>query len=131
MAGEPVLVVDDNSGSRKLLRVLLTLEAYEVRTAGNAREALEVLERFRPRLILMDLQMPDMDGLTLTRRIKADPRYAGILILAVTAAAMKGDDDKARAAGCDGYLSKPLDTKTFPDVIRALLDRREGTGGLP
>ena len=130
MAGEPVLIVDDNTGNLKLTRVLLTLEKYDVRTAGDATEALQVLERFRPRLILMDLQLPGMDGLALTRRLKSDPRHAGILILAVTAAAMKGDDDRARAAGCDGYLTKPIDTRTFPGVVRELIDRHNASGGL-
>jgi two-component system, cell cycle response regulator DivK len=121
MADEPILIVDDNPTNLKLARVLLTGEGYAVRTAADAEEALSVLETYRPRLILMDLQLPGMDGLELTRRLKADPELGSIVILALTAYAMKGDDDKALAAGCDGYIAKPIDTRTLPEVIRAHL----------
>jgi CheY-like chemotaxis protein len=117
MAGEPVLVVDDNPQNLKLARVLLTIEGYEVRTAADAEEALRVLESFAPRLILMDLQLPGMDGLELTRRLKADPARRGIIVIALTAYAMKGDREKALAAGCDGYVSKPIDTVALPRLI--------------
>lgn len=122
MAGEPILIVDDNATNLKLARVLLAGEGYEVRTAVDAAEALTVLESFRPRLILMDLQMPGMDGLELTRHLKADPAMRGVIVLALTAYAMRGDEERARAAGCDGYLTKPIDTRTFPRVIAAHLD---------
>jgi CheY-like chemotaxis protein len=121
MAGEPILIVDDNPANLKLARVLLTGEGYEVRTAADAEEALRVLEGFRPRLILMDLQMPGMDGFALTRRLKADPATKGMLILALTAYAMKGDEEKARAAGCDGYVAKPIDTRALPALIARYL----------
>jgi CheY-like chemotaxis protein len=117
MAGEPILIVDDNAANLRLARMLLAGEGYEVRTAGDAEEALRVLQSFRPRLILMDLQMPGMDGLELTRRLKADPAMRGVLILALTAYAMKGDEEKARAAGCDGYVPKPIDTRALPVLI--------------
>jgi CheY-like chemotaxis protein len=121
MHGDPVLIVDDNPQNLKLARVLLASEGYEVRTAVNAEEALSVLETFTPRLILMDIQLPGMDGLELTRRLKADPARRNIVVVALTAYAMKGDEDKARTAGCDGYVSKPIDTERLPKVVAAYL----------
>ncbi|HEX3594260.1 MAG TPA: response regulator [Polyangiaceae bacterium] len=118
-----VLIVDDNPQNLKLARILLSSEGYDVRTAGDAEEALRVLEEFPPALILMDVQLPGMDGLELTRRLKADPARAHIVIVALTAYAMKGDYDKAIAAGCDGYVSKPLDTEQLPITIAAHLAR--------
>jgi two-component system cell cycle response regulator DivK len=126
MAGEPILVVDDNPANLKLIRMLLTAEAYEVRTAGGAEEALAVLEDFRPRLILMDLQMPGMDGFELTRRLKGDPSTQAIVVVALTAYAMKGDEERARAAGCDDYVAKPIDTRTLPALIARHLADPEG-----
>ncbi len=121
MAGEPVLIVDDNAANLKLAKVVLAKEGYEIRTAGDAEEALKVLQEFKPRLILMDLQLPGMDGLTLTRQLKAEPGTRDILIVALTAYAMKGDDEKAQAAGCDGYITKPIDTQAFPAQIAGYL----------
>jgi two-component system cell cycle response regulator len=108
MAGEPILIVDDHAVNLKLARFVLQNAGYTIRTAIDAEQALEVLVEFTPRLILMDIQLPRMDGLALTRQLKADPRYQGIVIIALTAYAMKGDDDKAYAAGCDGYITKPI-----------------------
>lgn len=121
MGGTPLLIVDDNAANLRLARLLLVGEGYEVRTAGDAVEALAVLESFRPRLILMDLQMPGMDGFDLTRRLKADPATREIVILALTAYAMRGDEEKARAAGCDAYVAKPIDTRRLPALIARLL----------
>ena len=121
MPGEPILIVDDNPVNLKLVRVLLEVEGYEVRAAADADEALSALKNFRPRLILMDIQLPGMDGVELTRRLKADPATRDILILAVTAYAMRGDEQKALQAGCDGYLSKPIDTRALPGVVAAYL----------
>lgn len=117
MAGEAILIVDDNPINLKLEKILLSVEGYEVRTATDAEEALKIMETFIPRLILMDLQLPGMTGLDLTRKIKANPRYNNVIILAVTAYAMKGDKEKALEAGCDGYITKPIDTKTMPTMI--------------
>jgi two-component system, cell cycle response regulator DivK len=117
MPGESILIVDDNPTNLKLARVLLAAEGYDVRTAEDAAQALAALAEVRPRLILMDIQLPGMDGLELTRRLKADPATRGIIILALTAYAMKGDDDRATAAGCDGYVAKPIDTRTLPGVV--------------
>ena len=125
MAGEPLLVVDDNPQNLKLARVLLSGEGFDVRTAVDAEDALQVLATFTPRIILMDLQLPGMDGLSLTRQLKADPATKSIVVIALTAHAMKGDAEKARAAGCDGYVTKPIDTEALPRLIRTLID--EGT----
>ncbi len=121
MTAEPILVVDDNPQNLKLARVLLAAEGYEVRTAVDAEAALVVLESFLPRLILMDLQLPGMDGLELTRRLKADPARRRILVIALTAYAMKGDEELALAAGCDGYLAKPIDTDALAALVAARL----------
>ena len=121
MAGELILAVDDNPQNLKLVRVLLASEGYEVVTAVDAEQALQVLAGCRPALILMDVQLPGMDGLELTRRLKRDPAYAAIKIVALTAYAMKGDDAKALAAGCDGYITKPIDTARFPVLIARYL----------
>jgi CheY-like chemotaxis protein len=129
LAGEPILIVDDNPANLKLARVVLSREGFEVHTAADAEEALVALRTFRPRLILMDLQLPGMDGFELTRRLKADPATSGIVILALTAYAMKGDEEKARAAGCDGYIAKPIDTRALPGVVAGYLG--EEGGGAP
>lgn len=124
MAGEAILIVDDNAANLKLARVLLLHEGYQVKTACSAEDALRVLADFSPRLILMDIQLPGIDGLELTRRLKRDPAYAHIIIIALTAYAMKGDDQKAFDAGCDGYITKPLDPDSLPHVIAERLGRR-------
>jgi two-component system cell cycle response regulator DivK len=124
MGGDRILVVDDNATNMKLLRVLLTSQGYDVRTAGDANDALNVMNGFRPRLILMDIQLPGMSGLELTSLLKADPGTRDIIIVAITAYAMKGDEEKARKAGCDGYVSKPIDTRTLADVVAQHLSAR-------
>ncbi|MGA2328665.1 MAG: response regulator [Bryobacteraceae bacterium] len=121
MAGEPILVVDDNPLNLKLTRVLLAAEGYQVHTAMDSREALEALKALHPRLILMDIQLPGTDGLKLTRQLKADPSMQDVVILALTAYAMKGDEQRARDAGCDGYIAKPIDTRSLPDLLRSYL----------
>jgi two-component system, cell cycle response regulator DivK len=112
-----VLIVDDNPTNLKLARVVLSSEGLEVRTALSAEDALKVLETFHPSLILMDIQLPGLDGLELTRQLKADPQRSDIMVLALTAYAMKGDMEKALAAGCDGYISKPIDPVTLCAVV--------------
>ena len=123
MSGESILIVDDNAANLKLARILLSSAGYTVRTATGAEEALVTLQQFAPRLILMDIQMPGVDGLALTRRLKSDPAMQCVKIIALTAYAMKGDDERALAAGCDGYIAKPIDTRTLPDVIASYLER--------
>jgi CheY-like chemotaxis protein len=121
MAGETVLIVDDNLANLKLVRILLSAEGYDVRTATDAREALGVIRDAHPRLILMDIQLPGMDGLQLTRRLREDPATRDILVLALTAYAMRGDEQKAREAGCDGYIAKPIDTRALPGIVAGYL----------
>jgi CheY-like chemotaxis protein len=123
VTGKSVLIVDDTPANLKLARVLLTAEGYDVHVAADADEALRVLGERRPDLILMDIQLPGMDGLELTRRIKADARTRRVVIVAMTSYAMKGDEEKALAAGCDGYVTKPIDTRALPGTLAAILAR--------
>ena len=123
MAGDPILIVDDKPQNLKLARVILTVEGYEVQTAADAEEALRVLQSFTPRLILMDLQLPGMDGLEFTRRLRRDPAWQHVRIVALTAYAMKGDEEKALAAGCDGYITKPIDTERLARLVAEQLAR--------
>ena len=104
--------------------MILAAEGYDVKTATDAEDALSILESFSPQLILMDLQLPRMDGLELTRQIKADPARRRMIVIALTAYAMKGDEARARAAGCDGYLAKPIDADALPRAVAALLAAR-------
>ena len=124
MGAPSILIVDDNPMNLKLIEALLKMEGYEVRSAPNAETALLQLARWRPELILMDLQLPGMDGLELTRRLKADPVTRDIVIVAITAYAMKGDEQRAREAGCDGYIPKPIDTRALPQAVAAFLAPR-------
>jgi len=114
---ERILIVDDNAQNLKLARVVLSAAGYEVMVAADAEEALEKLATCLPRLILMDLQLPGMDGLELTQLLKSDPARRSIVVVALTAYAMKGDEEKARAAGCDGYITKPIDTEALPRLV--------------
>lgn len=121
-APKRVLVVDDNPLNRKLACDLLELEGYTVEACENAVEAqTRLAEGGPPDLVLMDIALPDMDGLTLTRRLKAEARYSAMPIVAMTAFAMKGDEAKALAAGCTGYISKPIDTRRFPAQVAEVL----------
>lgn len=123
MTGEQILVVDDNTVNLKLARVVLQIAGFEVRTAMDAEEALDVLRSYRPKLILMDIQLPGMDGLSLTRQLKSDPATRDITVVALTAYAMRGDEDKALASGCAGYITKPLDTRRLAEeVVRFLAE---------
>lgn len=121
-ASNAILIVDDNATNLKLVRVLLEAEGYVIRTASNAHEALHVLRTFRPALILMDIQLPGMDGLTFTRQLKSTPQTAAITVVALTAYAMKGDEEKALDAGCQGYITKPIDTRQLARQLAAYLD---------
>lgn len=125
MAGERILIVDDNATNLKLVAYLMKAHGYDVDSALDAEGAIEAIGRRRPEVILMDIQLPGIDGLELTRRLKADPRTRDIIIIAVTAYAMKGDQDKAIAVGCDDYITKPIDTRALPDTIARHLARRE------
>jgi two-component system, cell cycle response regulator DivK len=123
VAGERVLVVDDHPQNLKLARVLLTGEGYEVRTATDGAEALRVLESYEPQLVLTDVQMPGVGGLELTQQLKADPKRRHIKVVVFTAYAMKSDEQRALAAGCDAWLSKPIDTDKLLKVLAEVLRR--------
>jgi two-component system cell cycle response regulator DivK len=121
MSGETILIVEDNPANLELSRRVLVLKGYDVLTVVDAEEALAVLQTLRPRLILLDLQLPGMDGLELTRRLKADPATRSIIIVALTAYAMKGDEQRGRDAGCDGFIVKPFDIIALADAVAAFL----------
>ena len=123
MSGARILVVDDNPTNLKLVSYVLAFEGYEIVNAIDAESAQEIIERSPPDLILMDIALPGMDGLSLTRLLKADARTRHIAIVALTAYAMKGDDAKARDAGCDGYITKPIDTRKLPGLVAGYLQR--------
>jgi CheY-like chemotaxis protein len=122
-AGATILVVDDNPTNLKLVTDVLEFEGYNLLKAGDAEEAELIIRRTAPDLILMDIALPGMDGLTLTRKLKAEPATKNISVVALTAFAMKGDDQKALDAGCDGYITKPIDTRKLPGQVAALLER--------
>ena len=125
MAGERILIVDDNATNLKLVAYLMKANGFAVETALDAESAIVAIRDNHPDVILMDIQLPGIDGLELTRRLKADPATRDIVIVAVTAYAMKGDQAKALAAGCDDYITKPIDTRSLPDTIKRHLANRE------
>jgi two-component system cell cycle response regulator DivK len=118
-----ILYIEDNADNRMLVRRILHAEDYEFTEAKNASDALVVLKTARPNLILMDINMPDMDGYTLTAMIKSLPGFERIPILAVTANVMRGDREKSLEAGCDGYIQKPLDVDQLVKEIERFLAR--------
>jgi CheY-like chemotaxis protein len=128
MTSSRILVIEDNESNLRLVTFLLSSQGYEVRTAANAIEALKVLDDFHPDLILIDLGLPGMDGYQLTRRLKTAPATRDITIVALTAFAMRGDEEKALAAGCDGYLTKPIDTRSFRQRVAEFLAARPSSG---
>lgn len=121
------LIVDDAPLNLKLLTVLLSEHDYAIRTAASAEEALALLASYLPQLVIVDLRLPGMDGLTLVRQLRAQPRFQELVVVAVTASAMKGDEATALAAGCDSYITKPIDTRTLPDHLAACMARRRAT----
>jgi len=116
-----ILIVDDNPVNLKLAASVLEFAGYHILEAADAIQALEVIKRTPPDLILMDIALPGMDGLTLTRQLKADSTTRHIRIVALTAFAMKGDDQKAKEAGCDGYVTKPIDTRNLHEQVAEFL----------
>jgi len=118
-----VLVIEDNPMNMELASDLLRARGYDVLQAATALEALGVLQEFKPDLILMDIQLPGLNGLDLTKRLKEDPRTKEIPIIAMTAYAMKGDEEKIFQAGCIGYIPKPIDTRQFSHMVESVLSR--------
>lgn len=124
MSNGTILYVEDNLDNRTLIRRILMAEDYEVVEAENAAQAQEKLKELKPDLILMDINMPDMDGYTLTARIRATPGFESIPIVALTANVMRGDREKSLEAGCDGYIQKPVDIDTLPQQIERYMRKR-------
>ena len=122
MAGKRILVIEDHEENRRLLRDLLTSFGYELVEAVTGEDGVIAAENERPDLILMDIQLPGIDGYETTRRIKANPALNRIPVIAVTSYALSGDDIKAFAAGCDGYVTKPFDPADLLEKIREYLD---------
>ena len=119
MAGEKILLIEDNAVNRDLIQFLLESKGYLVREAATAEEAFEILKTERPDLIVMDIQLPGMDGLEATKKLKENPATRDIPVVAVTSYAMKGDRESAAAAGCVGYITKPIDKTTFLQQVAA------------
>jgi CheY-like chemotaxis protein len=116
-----ILLIEDNAVNRRLAQFLLKSQGYEVWEVTSAPEAFASLKEKRPDLILMDIQLPGMDGLTATKQLKADPTTRDIPVLAVTSYAMKGDEAKAFEAGCSGYVTKPIDKTLFLQTVAKVL----------
>jgi CheY-like chemotaxis protein len=127
MAGEEILVVDDSATNLKLARIMLQREGYGVRTATGAEAALGAISTLKPRLILMDVRLSGIDGLELTRRLRADVATKDIVILALSASGNIRDQQKALAAGCDGYVAKPFEVDSLLRVIAGHLLARRAT----
>lgn len=131
MDGERILIVDDDPMSIKLMRALLEAVGYVVRSAESAEEALAVLKTFDPRLILMDIQLPGVDGWGLASRLRKDPAMDKTCIVILTAYSMEGDEHKSRNAGCNGYITKPIDVRTLPSLVSAFLKEENSQERLP
>jgi two-component system, cell cycle response regulator DivK len=126
MAGELILVVEDNDKNRKLVRDVLTAKGYRLIEAETGEDGLRLAGEQRPDLVLMDIQLPGIDGIETLRRLRADPATAGTPVVAVTASAMTQDRQKILAAGFDAYQSKPISIRPFLDLVREVLDRPRG-----
>jgi CheY-like chemotaxis protein len=130
MSGKTILVIEDNGLNMKLVRSLLKIGHYTLLEASDAETGIELLQHHKPDLILMDIQLPGIDGLTATRLIKSNPHLRDIPIVAFTSYAMEGDESLAMQAGCAGYIIKPLDTHTFlPSLERYLRGGSDPGGG--
>ena len=123
MAGELILIVEDNDKNLKLVRDVLEFKGYRTLQAGAARVGIELAARHRPDLILLDIQLPDIDGVSALRQLRDEPDTAGIPVVALTAFAMKDDRERFLAAGFDGYLDKPINIKEFPEQIRRFCEQ--------
>jgi two-component system cell cycle response regulator DivK len=122
MAPSPLILhVEDNPGNRLLIKRLLVSEGYRLLEAENARQAIDLLQKNKPDLILMDINMPDVDGYTLTKKIRNIPELGSIPIVAITANVMRGDRERVLKAGCDGYIEKPINVDTFLDQVAGFI----------
>ena len=128
MRSRSILIIDDNPTNLQLAQFLLSTAGFSVSTATDPREGIRKAKRSLPDIILMDVEMPGMDGLVATRQIKADPALAHIPVVAVTADAMQGDKERCLAAGCVGYITKPIKTTEFATTVAQYL--KEAKPGL-
>jgi two-component system cell cycle response regulator DivK len=124
MANERILLVEDNPMNRRVAQFILKSQGYTVLEARDGREALDLLKTELPDLVLMDLQLPGLDGFAVTHMIKENSATKNIPVVALTAYAMKGDAERALEAGCDGYITKPIDPDQFPETIASYLKNR-------
>ena len=122
MMSKKVLIVEDNELNMKLFHDLLDAQGYETLQTREGLEALSLAREQRPDLILMDIQLPEISGLEVTKWLKADDELSSIPVVAVTAFAMKGDEERIRQGGCEAYISKPISVSGFLETIRQLLD---------
>jgi two-component system, cell cycle response regulator DivK len=122
MTKKTVLIVEDNELNMKLFNDLLEAHGYATLKTAHGNEAMELARRHRPDLILMDIQLPEVSGLEVTRWLKADPELKSIPVIAVTAFAMKGDEERIREGGCEAYLSKPISVAKFLATVRSFLE---------
>ncbi|HSK27641.1 MAG TPA: response regulator [Jiangellales bacterium] len=127
MSPAAILVVEDNERNLKLVRAVLEHAGYEVRAAGTAEEGVATALAAPPDLVLMDLQLPGMDGISALGALRADPATAGVPVVALTALAMPHDRERVDRAGFDGYLEKPISVRDLAAQVQAFLDRRGGT----
>jgi two-component system cell cycle response regulator DivK len=124
ITSQKILYVEDNIDNRILVRRILMAEGYHVLEAQNAPEALQVIQQHKPDLILMDINMPEIDGYSLTTRLKGMPGLSGVPIIALTANVMRGDRERSLEAGCDGYIQKPIDVDQLPAQIKRFLNAK-------
>jgi two-component system cell cycle response regulator DivK len=125
MGAATILYIEDNTDNRTLVRRVLQIEGYQVVEAESGFRAFEILRTEIPDLVLMDINLPDMDGYEITTRLKQMPALAKVPVIAMTANVMKGDREKTLAAGCDGYISKPIDIDTLPGQIARFLRKNQ------
>ncbi len=124
---EKILIVEDNPQNMKLLEMTLRAGNYTLLKAFDGEEALDIATREQPALIIMDIQLPKLNGLEVIRRLRQLPEFKSVPIMAITAYAMKGDEEKFIAVGCDAYLPKPIDTRKLPKVVAEMLSGRNST----
>jgi len=125
MANKKILIVEDNELNLELISDILKIKGYQIISANNGKDAIRLAKETHPDLILMDIQLPVMDGYEATRRIKSDPEFKAIPIIAVTSFTMKGDKEKVMEAGCDGYIVKPIDIKRLPELVKEYLQKNK------
>jgi two-component system cell cycle response regulator DivK len=123
MSDEKIIYIEDNFDNRILVRRVLQAEGYEIIEVEDPTQAIKTIEETKPNLILMDINMPDIDGYTLTHQIKSIPAYRSIPVIAVTANVMRGDRERSLEAGCDGYIQKPIDIDNLAQQIQRFLEK--------